>query len=148
MGIYGELAELDKQRPRKRSAPVLHPAGGMPTASTKAVLPSPQDVHTPVATEVTPDVGASVKTDAVTSLLHDVDRRKWRDTIENTETHSSALRMTVEERERVEDLIRDLRRTHGIKVSMNELARLGLLLLAHDFRKHGELSIVHKIKKS
>src|SRR5512144_2222994 len=48
--------------------------------------------------------------DAVTSSRHDVNLRKWRDIIENTETHNSALRITNEERYEIEDLVSELRR--------------------------------------
>jgi hypothetical protein len=40
-----------------------------------------------------------------------VELRAWKDTIENTETHNSSLRLTTEEGEQIEDLITDLKRT-------------------------------------
>src|SRR5688500_2649209 len=47
-------------------------------------------------------------TDVVTSSLQDVNLRDWRDLIENTETHNSSLRLTTEEGEDVEDVIKEL----------------------------------------
>jgi hypothetical protein len=88
------------------------------------------------------------KHDAMTSRRDDVDYRAWKDIIENTETHSSSLRLTAEENFAVEDVITDLKRNMKIKTSLNELARLGLLYLIHDFKKHRENSIVYKVKKS
>jgi hypothetical protein len=86
--------------------------------------------------------------DVMTSLLQDVNLRAWRDTIENTETRGSSLRLTNEEIYAVEDVIQDLERLLKIKTSMNELARLGLLFLVHDFKKNGEKSIIYQVKKS
>ena len=78
----------------------------------------------------------SLHTDVVTSSLHDVDLRAWRDMIENTETHNSSLRLTAEEGETVEDVIKELKRQLKVKTSLNEFARLGLLYLVHDFKKN------------
>ncbi len=86
--------------------------------------------------------------DVTTSLLHDVNFRKWRDIIENTETHNSSLRLTTEEAEDVEDLIQELKRKLKLKTSLNEVARLGLLYILHDFKKNREKSLVYKVKKS
>ena len=87
-------------------------------------------------------------TDVVTSSLHDVDLRAWRDTIENTQTRGSSLRLTNDEIYTVEDVLKDLERLLNIKTSINELARLGLLFLIHDFKKHGENSLIYRVKKS
>jgi|SRR4029453_5854155 hypothetical protein len=86
--------------------------------------------------------------DVMTSLLQDVNLRDWRDTIENTQTRGSSLRLTNEEIYAVEDVIQDLERLLNIKTSMNELARLGLLFLMHDLKHNGEKSLVYKVKKS
>jgi hypothetical protein len=87
-------------------------------------------------------------TDVMTSLLQDVNLRDWRDTIENTQTRGSSLRLTNEEIYAVEDAIKDLERLLKIKTSINELARLGLLFLIHDLKQNGEKSLVYKVKKS
>ena len=84
----------------------------------------------------------------MTSSLHDVNLRVWRDTIENTETHNSSLRLTTEEGEQIEDLITNLKRKYKIKTSLNEVARLGLLHIVQDFKKNGEDSLIYKVKKS
>ena len=86
--------------------------------------------------------------DVTTSMRHNVDYRAWKDIIENTETHNSALRLTREERYDVEDVVSDLERTHHIKTSMNELERLGLLFLMHEFKQNTEKSLVYQVKKS
>jgi hypothetical protein len=91
---------------------------------------------------------SSASSDVMTSLLHDVNYREWRDIIENTETHNSSLRLTTEEAEDVEDLIKELKRKLKIKTSLNEIARLGLLYILHDFKKNRENSLVYKVKKS
>jgi hypothetical protein len=87
-------------------------------------------------------------TDVMTSLLQDVNLRDWRDTIENTQTRGSSLRLTNEEIYAVEDVIQDLERLLNIKTSMNELARLGLLFLMHELKQNGDKSLVYKVKKS
>jgi len=86
--------------------------------------------------------------DVTTSPRHDIDYRAWRDIIENTETHNSALRLTREERYEVEDIIQDLERKHKIKTSMNEVARLGLLSIILDYKQNKQQSLLYKIKKS
>ncbi len=83
----------------------------------------------------------------MTSSRHDVNLRKWRDIIENTETHNSALRITNEERYEIEDLVSELRRKYKIKTPMNELARLGLLYIIDDFKKDKENALIIKVKK-
>ncbi len=88
------------------------------------------------------------KHDAMTSRRDDVDYRAWRDIIENTETHNSSLRLTAEENFAVEDVITELKRHLKVKTSLNELARLGLLYLIHDFKTHRENSLLYKVKKS
>ncbi len=90
----------------------------------------------------------SATNDVMTSLLHNVNLRGWKDTIENTETHNSSLRLTTEEGEHIEDLITDLKRKFKIKTSLNEVARLGLLHIVQDFKKNGENSLIYKVKKS
>jgi hypothetical protein len=86
--------------------------------------------------------------DVMTSLLQDVNLRGWKDTIENTETRGSSLRLTNDEIYAVQDILKDLERQLKIKTSINELARLGLLFLIHDFKKNGDKSLIYKVKKS
>ena len=90
----------------------------------------------------------SATNDVMTSLLHNVNLKDWKDTIENTETHNSSLRLTIEEGEHIEDLMTDLKRKYKIKTSLNEVARLGLLHIVQDFKKNGENSLIYKVKKS
>ncbi len=86
--------------------------------------------------------------DVTTSARQNVDYRAWKDLIENTETHNSALRLTRKERYDVEDVVSELERTHHIKTSMNELARLGLLSLVRDYQQRQQQSLVYKVKKA
>jgi hypothetical protein len=99
-------------------------------------------------TEARKDVAADVPPDAMTSLLHDVNKKLWRERIEETEMHNSSLRISLKEREQIEDMVRDLKRKYRIKTSMNEIARLGLLFLTHEFRKRGTESIIAEVKTS
>ena len=144
MGIYDELSQLENTGPVVRA----RTPASQPSASVQRT-PAPK---TAIKADVTPAGNQHVATHAVddvtTSSLHDVDLRRWRDTVANTETHSSALRMTAAEREAIEDLVRDLKRGHGIKTSMNELARIGLLVLAHEFRQLGASSVIARVKKT
>ena len=135
MGIYGDLSKLAGTAETEAGVAAV----GAPPPSRSAALLRPAR-----AERVRPDVVG----DAVTSVLHGVDLRAWRDGIVNTETHNSALRMTVAEREQVEDLIRDLKRGERIRTSMNELARLGLMFLIHDYRKEGKKSVVCVVKSA
>lgn len=86
--------------------------------------------------------------DVMTSGYHEVDLKAWQEVIENTETQNSALRLTREERYAVEDLVNELRRQEHIKTSMNEIARLGLLLILHDFQQNRRNSLLYKVKKA
>ena len=86
--------------------------------------------------------------EVTTSSLHEINFRVWKDTIENTETHNSSLRLTNEENYAAEDMINDLKRSLKVKTSLNEVARLGLLYIIHDFKQNREKSLVYKVKKS
>ena len=94
------------------------------------------------------DVPNDVMTSPFRDVLHDVNLRGWRETIENTETHNSSLRLTTEESDEIEDLIKELKRKLKIKTSLNEVARLGLLYILQDFKKNRENSIIYKVKTS
>jgi hypothetical protein len=94
------------------------------------------------------DDSPDARQDVTTSARQDVNYRAWKDIIENTETHNSALRLTRKERYDVEDVVSDLERTHHIKTSMNELARLGLLSVLRDYKQYKQQSLVYKVKKS
>jgi len=89
-----------------------------------------------------------VNPNVMTSSLHEVNFRVWKDTIENTETHNSSLRLTNEENYAAEDLINELKRSLKVKTSLNEVARLGLLYILHDFELNKEQSLIYKVKKS
>ena len=121
-------------------------------APTKAVSKGTHQQAATEAQEQPPSINEEKsnkgRNNVVTSSRHDVNYRAWRDIIENTETHNSSLRLTAEENFAVEDVITDLRRQLKIKTSLNELARLGLLYLIHDFKKHRENSLLYKVKKS
>jgi len=93
-------------------------------------------------------VEPDVMVDVMTSALQAINLKAWQEVIENTETQNSALRLTSAERYAVEDVVSELRRKYGIKTSMNELARLGLLLLIHDFKQHKKGSVIHEVKKA
>jgi hypothetical protein len=89
-----------------------------------------------------------VNHNVTTSSLHEVSFRVWKDTIENTETHNSSLRLTNDENYAVEDMINELKRGLKVKTSLNEVARLGLLYIIHDFKQNREKSLVYNVKKS
>lgn len=95
-----------------------------------------------------PPVQQDVTIDVTTSILHNVDLKAWREQIETTETQNSSLRLTSEERYGIEDLINEVERHEKIKTSMNELARLGLLFLIHEFKQNGRKSILYRVKKA
>jgi hypothetical protein len=121
--------ELQKQLAHSPApVPAVSHETSSPSQNTKAQADTPHAHH-----------------DAVTSVLHDVNLRVWREIIENTETHNSALRITSEERFAVEDIVNELRRKEKIKTSMNELIRLGLLFLIHDFKTNKRASLVYQV---
>ena len=86
--------------------------------------------------------------DVTTSSLHEVNYRELKDIIENTETHNSSLRLTNEENYAVEDMVNELKRSLKVKTSLNEVVRLGLLYIIHDFKANREKSLIYKVKKS
>ena len=124
---------------------VFFPTPPNNTAEKKAIEPIKAS---PVALAPQTDDSPDTRHDVTTSARQDVDYRAWKDIIENTETHNSALRLTREERYDVEDVVSDLERTHHIKTSMNELARLGLLSILRDYKQHKQQSLVYKVKKA
>lgn len=89
-----------------------------------------------------------VTTSAITSSRQGIDLKKWQEIIENTETQNSALRLTSQERYAIEDAVNELRRKYGIKTSMNEMARLGLLVIVADFKKRRKDSLIYTVKKA
>ena len=62
--------------------------------------------------------------------------------------HNSSLRLTTEESNDIEDVIQVLKRQLKVKTSLNEVARLGLLYLVHDFKEHRERSLIYRVKQS
>ena len=82
------------------------------------------------------------------TILEEMDLKKWKDLIENTETQKTTLRLTKAELYSIADMISELQRKQKIKISMNEIARLGLLFLIHDFKKNKQQSLLYKVKKS
>ena len=134
MADYADLlaAEANK-KPEKKA-----PSSGAVISDKKPQTADPKTTHS------TKDV----RHDVMTPQHDDVDYRSWRDIIENTETHNSALRLTREERYQIEDMIQDLERTHKIKTSMNEVARLGLLAVIADYKKRKREALIYKVKKS
>jgi len=98
--------------------------------------------------EITENEPNSRYLDVTTSSRHDVNLRTWKDIIENTETHNSSLRITNNEKYDIKDLIDELERKYKIKTSLNEIARLGILYIVHDFKKDKLHSLIMKVKKS
>jgi hypothetical protein len=134
---------LDQELFKKKQPPLSS------TDDSDKTIKSPTPESPPPARkQSSKKVHKSATNDVMTSSLHDVNLRGWRDTIENTETHNSSLRLTTEEGEHIEDLITDLKRTYKIKTSLNEIARLGLIHIVQDFKKNGENSLIYKVKKS
>lgn len=110
--------------------------------------PNSPDVNLDVSDDVNTDVMTDITTSSASPLLQGVNIKKWRELIEDTETQNSTIRLTRKERDEIEDLVSELKRKYKIKTSMNEVARLGLLLLIQDFKKNKTKSIVHEVKKS
>ena len=71
----------------------------------------------------------------------------WGEIIADASTQHTTVRLTAQESDNVSGFTRKLRRKHKIRISMNELARLGLLFLMDDFNDNGNDSIVAKAKK-
>lgn len=131
-----------------------HPPNRQQKTESRSSLPSTQEdqiteekqqIVNPVNNEKSnPDV----MIDVMTSHLPEVNFKKWQEIIEDTETQNSALRLTSNERYDIEDVINELRRQYGIKTSMNEIARLGLLVLLSDFKERKKDSLIHRVKKA
>ena len=138
----GELTENLKQSSGKGMS-AFFPASSSPTSQDEIIPETPAPPSQPAENEV-----PSVVDDVTTSSRYDVSFRKWRDIIEDTETHNSALRLTNDESYAIEDVINDLKRKYKVKTSMNELARLGLLYLVQDFKKNKQQSLIVEVKKS
>ena len=122
-------------------------AGGASLFFAKPGIPSPVS-ETPTVTEPDPQINKGINLDVVTSLSDEVNFRKWKDIIENTETHNSSLRLSNEENYAAEDLVNELKRILKIKSSLNEIVRLGLLYILRDFNQNRESSLIYKVKKS
>jgi hypothetical protein len=136
---------LDQELFKNKQTP---PSAQVSDTSDKKVHRSKTHVTPPSRQKSENNESKSLMTDVMTSSLHDVNLRAWRDTIENTETHNSSLRLTTEEGDGIEDLIKELKRKLKVKTSLNEVARLGLLYILHDFKKCRDNSLIYKVKKS
>lgn len=137
--MFSELKKLDNENKAVDQAiEVKHQKDLSPTP-----LPVTKTIEKKPQTEA-----KSQNHDVMTSSRQDVNLRKWRDIIEDTEVHNSALRLTNEERYDLEDLVSELRRKYKIKTSMNEIARLGLLYIVDDFKKDKHNALIIKVKKS
>ena len=137
MADYADLLDAEKKQ-----------SGKPPAKPTNAPAPTGASEAAPTRKNTPAEIVHARRHDVTTPSRHDVDHRAWRDVIENTETQNSALRLTREERYEIEDLVSDLERKHKIKTSMNELARLGILYILHDYKKNKTESLVYKVKKS
>lgn len=128
----------------------MEPLSPTPLPSPKEQTPALRQQPTIEQTTIADDQESSNEDilDVMTSSLHDVNLKAWQEIIENTETQNSALRLTSEERYAVEDVVNDLRRNERVKTSMNEIARLGILLLIHDYKKRRHSSILYGVKKA
>jgi hypothetical protein len=140
------------QKAIRRQPPRVTPAGKPPpsphTQARSSARRAPEKVASKeqLVDEGSEDVTTDATADVTTSLLEGVNKKLWRELIEETETHNSSLRISVKEREQIEDIVRDLKRQYRIKTSMNEIARLGLLFLTQDFRQRGKESIIAEVK--
>lgn len=145
MGLYDTLSKLD-------TTPVdVASKDQTPVEVSPAVTPAPKRPKVTSGepggkTEVKESSRHDVVTDVMTPVLPE-DVTGWRKTLAVSETHNSALRLSAQERDDIEDCVLLLRRTLGIKTSMNELARLGLLLLVHDVRERKRKSLVCAVKQ-
>ena len=142
--ITDELAgaSLFFSKPNKTPPPVVRPEKTLSKSPEETAAEKP--INKPAIQHLKKDVNH----DVMTSSIDKSTLREWRDTIENTETHNSSLRLTNEENYAIEDLIKELRRNLKIKTSLNEVGRLGLLYIIHDFKLNREKSLVYKVKKS
>lgn len=141
--------EQQKQAPQAlKSAPGEADPAKVVSQVLKADIEPNKATQQQTPEEAVIEVTNDVMVDVTTSILSGVDMKKWQEVIEDTETHNSSLRMSAEEKEQIEDVLRELKREFKVKTSINEIARLGLLLLAHDFNQRGKQSIIALIKKA
>lgn len=144
MGLYDKLSKLD-DTPPKAIEGVHSPATVSPSLAAH-LQEAPPRKSPDVSKEAMKSRHHDVTPDVVTSVRPE-DVSQWRTILANTETHNSALRLSAKERDDIEDCVLLLRRTLGIKTSMNELARLGLLLLVQDVRARTSKSVICAVKR-
>jgi len=146
-GTSGQNASLKQpSRVTPASKPAPSPSSLAPARSRARRSPEKEASEEPPTEEGRQAATTDVTVDVMKSLLQGVNKKLWRERIEETETHNSSLRISEKEREQIEDVVRDLKRQYRIKTSMNEIARLGLVFLAHDFRQRGKESIIAEVK--
>jgi hypothetical protein len=145
--LAGASAFFKPQAPPAREQPAAPPRDETPPPAIPNQDSSP-DTTKQSQQEALPSVRQDIMIDVTTSLLQDVDLKRWREMIEDTETQNSSLRLTSEERYVIEDVISELQRKERVKTSMNEVARLGLLFLIHEFKQNRRTSILYRVKKA
>jgi len=154
MGMYDTLSKLDDTppMPAKRvesSVKIVRRLKAAPirTAQSPKEIDAMADAKESSLHDSITDVNGSTRHDVMTSVSRE-EVTRWRKMLANSETHGSALRLSAQERDDVEDCVLLLRRTYGIKTSMNELVRLGLLLLVRDVRTRKSKSVICAVKES
>lgn len=127
--------------PERAAAPPLPPAAR--ASEQERILATKQEsMHTrtrKIKQAITP---ADPATDATTpaAVLNGI----WRDLTERA-TVTNAFRYTDRELEALTDALYAVHKRHGVKLSKQEVARLGLNAVLWDYREHGETSLLAEL---
>jgi hypothetical protein len=132
--------------------------------SSDVVTSGSQDVVNEVKGEVIPDgsgdsndevdldLGGEADNDGTDDLdTNDIQlfdpltMKAWRKKLSDKTGSNSSLRIPEGEKRPVEDMVIELRRRYGYQVSINDLARLGLIMFTHDFRRRKSKSLILEV---
>lgn len=162
MGLFNELNELSKNQ-KDLVIKDESNSGDVKTsrsqdfgtsASLEVDSEAPNDARKPLSEDVDTDLPSEpsdeVENDLLTKGFQAVDpltAKQWRKKLDDKTGSNSSLRIPKDEKRPVEDMLTDLERRYGYSISMNDLARLGLMLLTNDFKRKRSRALVLEILK-
>jgi hypothetical protein len=122
------------------------PAVEDPTSTAQEEAPDTPVAHEPPTTPSTPkspsDTAPAVIPDVTPGLRHDEILAAIWQHVADPAMVNSTFRFSSRELSWLEDAVYEISKRYGVKVSKQDLIRLGLHILQWDYEQHGETSVL------
>jgi hypothetical protein len=129
-------------------SPLFSLPGDDPASVTQTpVKEKPVEGMKPITHSGNQDTMLPVNHDTTVSRYHDEMVEKVRKAVKTLGKEASTHRCTVAEKKAVADIVYCYKNI-GIKTSENEITRIGLNYLLHDYTENGENSLLDKVLKA